>query len=384
MTGDVLSDRWETDAADTDEQPAVVLSETYHLPGDPGTPGERSETYHLPEPDALVHQDILLDQSALKSHPDPADPLDLNTGADHGLDRPAGTAYDAVAGYDSGTPGYEPGTAYEPGTGYEAGTGFESGTGYEAGTAGYEAGTTGPGYDAGAAGAGYDAVAGPDGDRDENEPGYLPLDKSYERPFGGDDDEPRRGFLGSGWSGSDEQDQGQGEVRRRTKMLIVAAAAIVVIGVGAGWMLTGSGSEPCSGAQCSSAGQVSTPVAPPAEETEDPADQPIEATPEPDMSESVTPTPTVSRARATRTPAPRATPTRDADPTPKATSKGTRAPDPKDPVTDNANDPEQPRATEAPSAKQTTQPAQAPTTAAPVPAPTESKKPGGLLDWLFG
>lgn len=339
MTGDVLSPRWSTD--DTDEQPAiqVVGNETYILPPDKGTP-------------------LLIGDGG------PRDVLDDDPVTSHDLLSGHGGAHDLAGGQHDvlGSPSQE--VLGDPG----APDDVLSGT--------------------------RDVAAE---HRVEEEPPYLPLDRSYETTYDDrDEEQPKRGFLGSGWTGdsgdghSGGSRSGDREVRRRTRMLLVAAAAVVLVGVGAGFLLTGTSSDdPCTGGQCASAGEVTAPT-----ESAVPEDTPAEddttaeptdsATAEPTETEPANPNPTAARARPTREPSARPTRTRIGEPTAKSSNRPTRQPEPQIRDTDGPDSrPSSKTATDEPS-QQSSQPAtQAPATSqAPAPTPTRQEREG-LLDILF-
>ncbi|MBF8190469.1 hypothetical protein ITP53_33100 [Nonomuraea sp. K274] len=370
MTGDVLSPRWSTE--DTDEQPAiqVVGNETYILPIGKSEPqlieGPRDV---LDDPhDVLGATSGPRDVSAQGGQHDPSAPS-----GPHDLSAP-GSPYD-VLGASSGPHDLLDG----PGEQRDL--------------------LEGPGEQ-------RDVFDGPSGSHrvaDENP--YLPLDRGYE---GDEDDgreeEPKRGFLGSGWSG-DEHDRDSGgdqEVRRRGRVLLVAAAAVVLLGVGAGWMLTGTSSDdPCAGGQCASAGEVTSPSEsadaeeplpdlPEDEFTDEPTDSVTDGPSEP---ETETGTPPVGRPQpAQPETSKRPTPTRVGEPTAKPSDKATRAPQPRSEMKDTDPSQAQVQRPADESARQqpennredTGQPdTQAPPqTQAPVPTPTEEERKG-LLDILF-
>jgi hypothetical protein len=370
LAGDVLSPRWETDATDTDEQPAVVINETYHLPPEPV-----EEPYHLPTEQGAVH----LDQSALRGQGsgdvldqgdvldadpprDPAPALDLGLPADLGHSQDPAPSFDAGRSSDA-APSLDTGFAQDP---QQYAQGFDEPRAQE--------------------------LPGQDADRRDDD--YLPVDRAYD----GDDDGQRKGFLGSGWS---DEPEPKPEPRRRSKTLVLAAVAVVILGAGAGWMLTNSGPEECSGAQCASVKQLSTPTVPAGEEAEAPVEEPTEEeSPTPTASETVkvTPTPTVQRARAPRTQPPATSaPPRE---TIKPTTRGTRAPeqsrqpiDGGDTSQRDSSTREQTQAPKEESSPRESSPASAPAdTQAPAPQQPATQAPenppskggGGLLDWLFG
>ncbi|MGW0806366.1 hypothetical protein [Nonomuraea sp. NPDC002799] len=336
LTGDVLSSRWSTE--DTDEQPAiqVVGNETYILPPDRGTP--------------------------VRLGPGGRDVLDEDP---HDVLGGSGAAHDLLSG-----PGGTHDVLDQP---YDA------------------AGHSGShdvlgGYDLGGP-SGPHAVEHSGPHPVEGDSPYLPIDRGYEAQFDDEhDEEPKRGFLGSGWTDDDSDDGrsgGEREVRRRTRKLLVAAAAVVVIGVGAGFMLTGTSSDdPCDGGRCASAGEVSAPADTAApEDTEETAPEPTDSdSAEPTESESVTPTPTQRRVRPTSEPSARPTRTR-AEPTAKATSRPTRTPqgETRDADTGTRGQQEVPEAaTEAPTQDAATE---APMTQAPPVVQEPERK--GIFDYLF-
>ncbi|PZG19076.1 hypothetical protein C1J01_13095, partial [Nonomuraea aridisoli] len=281
MTGDVLSPRWSTE--DTDEQPAIQVSgnETYILPPDKPAeprPGEGvRDVLDGPAPYDVLgggssSHDVLGGGSAShdvlgggnSSHDvlsGASSSPDVLSGGNpsHDVLGGAGGAHDGPSGpHDVRGAGNDDvlGTSMMPGAGHDPGDSRESGRRDE---------------DSGA----YPV---------EGEPHYLPLDRGYDAD---DDDRPRRGFLGSGWSDDsyEEHPRGEREVRRRTRTLLVAAAAVVAVGVGVGWMLTGtSADDPCAGGRCASVGEVSAPSESafpedtPVEDEEEVAEEPTEST----------------------------------------------------------------------------------------------------------
>ncbi|MFI7614884.1 hypothetical protein ACIBP6_27015 [Nonomuraea terrae] len=313
LTGDVLSPRWSTE--DTDEQPAIQVSgnETYILPLD--KPVE-------PRPGEGV-RDVL----------DGPAPYDVLGGGN--------PSHDVLGGGDPSHDVLGGGSASRDVLG-----GGNSSHDVLGGASGSHDGMSGPhdvrgaGYDdvlgtSAMAGAGHDSGDSREsGRRDddsgaypvEDEPSYLPLDRGYDAD---DDDRPRRGFLGSGWTDdshdSHEHPRGEREVRRRTRTLLVAAAAVVAVGVGVGWMLTGtSADDPCAGGRCASVGDVSAPSESafpedaPVEDEEEVAEEPTESTEptkpskpreqvadQPDNSGYTPQTPAEQRARPTREPSER-------------------------------------------------------------------------------
>ncbi|MEV0380970.1 hypothetical protein [Nonomuraea sp. NPDC050643] len=377
--GDVLSPRWSTD--DTDEQPAiqVVGNETYILPPD------KNSLTGLGEPQRIDGMRDVLDGPA------PHDVLGGPSGAHDVLSAPSGSpsgslsgAHDVAGRHDLGGP-HDPLNPDDP-------LGLQD----SRGDLGDLGGHSGP----------HDLLGGHSGPhrvesrQDDDGNPYLPLDRGYESGRDDDDfddDRPKRGFLGSGWTDDANAGAsgGEREVRRRTRKLLIAAAAVVLVGVGAGWMLTGTSSDdPCNGGHCASAGEVSAPTdtevpeeAPVEEEPEETADEPaISDSAEPTETGPANPPSTQQRVRPTREPASqRPTPTRTSQPTSRATSKPTRTA--QNPTNDTADNGElnedtpkekqesKQQATEAP----VTQPPA--TTQAPAPTPTEEKK--GLLDILF-
>nr|SBO99129.1 Rhs element Vgr protein [Nonomuraea gerenzanensis] len=381
MTGDVLSPRWSTD--DTDEQPAiqVVGNETYILPPDRG---------------ALTGEPQLIGETPRDVLADPAPPHDVLAGDPRDVLGAAPAAYDlgGQSGPHDVLGGYDPAGASGPHD-------LRADTYYDEPSGPHEVRAGSP-YDELAEHSGPHRVA----DDDDDNP-YLPLDRSYESGHGDDLDEerPKRGFLGSGWTddSGDSYDGrssgGEGEVRRRTRVLLVAAVAVVLVGVGAGWMLTGTSSDdPCAGVQCASAGEVTSPSESAAPE-EAPVEEPVETpeptdsvTDEPSEPESAIPTPTQERARPTREAEPRPTPTRQ-----KATTEPTRKAtgEPQDTMNDTADSRGQDGGGDDSSSSSSTNkqddtgdsgnstttqpPAQ---TQAPAPTPTQEERKG-LLDILF-
>lgn len=396
MTGDVLSPRWSTD--DTDEQPAiqVVGNETYILPPDRGTP------QLIGEPPRDVLDDPAPARDALAG-----DPL-LGTPASYDLGGQSGP-HDVLGSYGSG------GASYDELGGASGPLDVAGGVAYDELSAARDA-RTGASYDELSephdTRSPYDELAdhsGPHRVEDDDDNPYLPLDRSYARDEDAEEDRPKRGFLGSGWTGDsgDSGDSydgrssgGEGEVRRRTRVLLVAAVAVVLVGVGAGWMLTGTSSDdPCAGAQCASAGEVTspsesaapedTPVEEATEETPDPTDSVTDGPTEP---ESAIPTPTQGQSRPTREPESRATPTRD-----RTTAEPTRKPtrEPQSTMNDTADSggqdddgsdssattkKRQEESTSDSGGSTATQPPA--TTQAPAPTPTEEERKG-LFDILF-
>ncbi|HEX4817934.1 MAG TPA: hypothetical protein VFV66_34765 [Nonomuraea sp.] len=350
--GDVLSPRWSND--DTDEQPAiqVVGNETYILPPEPQQPRDVLDVVpsndslhdHLSDPvhDALndplndSRHDSRYDSLRDPLHDPHHDPLNDPLGG------PLSGPHEVIGDYDDyGDP--------------------------------------------------RDLPSDPEGPAEESP--YLPLDRGYESGAYDDheDDEPRRGFLGSGWTG-DGPVEGDHEVRRRTRVLVVAAVAVVLIGVGAGFMLTGTSSDdPCAGGRCASAGEVTAPTesaAPedtPVEEEGDTASEPTDpATDEPVGTESVRPSTQPQRVRPTREPSERPTRTRTAEPTARSSARPTRQ---------SQQSPEsEPRlgdeSTARPDTRETERPDARPSSDAPTQAPVPSQAPTqddnkGLIGILF-
>ncbi|TMR23329.1 hypothetical protein ETD86_08510 [Nonomuraea turkmeniaca] len=377
MTGDVLSPRWSTD--DTDEQPAiqVVGNETYIMPSDSLTG----------EPVLLGdgRRDLLDDAPAASQDLMGGGPRDLG-----GLSGPHDVLGDPLGPRD---------VLGEP-------AGSRDVLGDHAGPHDMLGGHSGP----------HDVL----GDRDPGDPHdpyesehsgphrvedsvpYLPLDRSYEAGYDdGEEERPKRGFLGSGWTddSSDGRSGGDREVRRRTRKLLVAAAAVVLVGVGAGFMLTGTSSDdPCQGGRCASAGEVTAPSdaavpedTPTEEDTPEPDDS---ATAEPTDTESVNPPRSTQRPRPTREPAVRPTSTRVGEPTTKSSDNATRPPvnpmQDTNPNTDTgtgtggtgSNGQSSSDSKQQPTQPPSSQPAQQPTTQAPAPTPTKEERKG-LLDILF-
>ncbi|QYC43588.1 hypothetical protein Nocox_30020 [Nonomuraea coxensis DSM 45129] len=267
------------------------------------------------------------------------------------------------------------------------------------------------------------------GQAQDGEPAYLPLDRAYDGPsdddrpvsgpdddgydgrahdagsyeggprdsgpydIGFDDERPRRGFLGSGWTDEPDDDGRSGperEVRRRTRMLVLAAVAVVLIGVGAGFALTGGSSDPCAGGRCASAGQVSAPADPAVtedeaaeEETAEPAE---EETAGPEESATADPSPTTAPARPTREPAARPTATRSEERATRPSERPSRSQEPEtrdtedQPGTIRDSQTEQRATTEQ--RTQTEEPSEEPVTQEPEPTPTQEERKG-LFDYLF-
>lgn len=391
MTGDVLSPRWSTD--DTDEQPAiqVVGNETYILPPDRG---------------ALTGEPQLIGETPRDVLDDPAPPLG---GSSYELGGQSGPhdVLGAAGSYGSGGAAYDElgGARDVPG-----GASYDELSGPHDTRAGAYDELSGA-RDA-RTGATYDDLAdladhsGPHRVQDGDDNPYLPLDRSYARDDDLEEDRPKRGFLGSGWTddSGDSHDGrpsgGEGEVRRRTRVLLVAAVAVVLVGVGAGWMLTGTSSDdPCAGVQCASAGEVTspsesaapedTPVEEATEETPDPTDS---VTDEPTEPESAIPTPAREQSRPTREAEPSPTATRD-----RTTAEPTRKPtrEPQGTMNDTADsrgqddgggdsssgtNKQQDSTDDTGDSTPSTQPPA--TTHAPAPTPTQEERKG-LLDILF-
>ncbi|MFB4265046.1 hypothetical protein ACBJ32_15455 [Nonomuraea sp. GTA35] len=398
MTGDVLSPRWSTD--DTDEQPAiqVVGNETYILPPGRSEPQLIGETPRDVLDDPVPPRDVLSADPLLGASSyelgGQSGPHDvLGAAGSYGS---SGASYDELSGA-SGPHDVPGGAAYDELSGphdTRAGAYDELSGSLDART-----------------GATYDDLAdhsGPHRVEDDDDNPYLPLDRSYARDDDQEDERPKRGFLGSGWTddSGDSHDGrssgGEGEVRRRTRVLLVAAAAVVLVGVGAGWMLTGTSSDdPCAGVQCASAGEVTspsesadpagTPVEEAAEETPDPTDS---VTDEPTETESANPAPTQEQSRPTREAEPRPTPTRDrntAEPTRKPTREpqGTmndtadsRGQDDGGSDSSSATNKQQESTNDTGDSGDSTATQPPATTQAPAPAPTEEERKG-LFDILF-
>lgn len=365
LTGDVLSPRYSND--DTDEQPAIVVSgnETYIMPSD-GAPLERYPPQDAATPYPSEGTSSYAPQDGTAQHADA-----LYSDAQH-ADALHADALDGDAPYVDALYG----DAQHGNAGYgEIEGGAHRADGEQAGYADADSGShrlqdTGPLQDA----------------DDYGDPAYLPLDKGYETSADDEDGEPRRGFLGSGWTDANQENPADKEVRRRTKLLVAAAAAVVVLGAGAGWMLTGTSSDdPCATDRCASAGRVSAPptsAVPDPEDTGEAADEPDEsATPEPSTSSTVAPTPTAARVRVSRTPEPRVTRTRAVEPTTRATGRASRQPTTVDDAATTRDDDVEAKTSEQPTAPVATTQAPPATTQAPAPAPSETQK--GLFDILF-
>ncbi|MEV4099743.1 hypothetical protein AB0J42_05735 [Nonomuraea sp. NPDC049649] len=355
LTGDVLSPRWSTD--DTDEQPAIQVSgnETYILPPDNGTSGD-------PYQGESAFQESVYPETGSFAAPAYSDALSDSYG-----DQPDPRTQRA----DADTPAYDSPRHLDA----EASV-YDSPRHADAQADGY-------------------AGDEPSDPRHTGEEAYLPLDRGYEVQ----EEEPRRGFLGSGWtdtSSDDEYGHGDGEVRRRTRLLLAAAAAVVVLGVGAGWMLTGTSSDdPCANGRCASVGDLNTPAVQDEPEDEAPVEEATDtATPEPTVTEAETPTTaptTQARVRPTRTatvepepdpdpePQPTRTRTRAPEPDPEPTAKATRAP---------ANDMKHVQPTSEPEPRQTEDdtprdPAGDPAPPDPEPEPEPQETRRGIFDILF-
>ncbi|MFI6595279.1 hypothetical protein ACIBHX_03475 [Nonomuraea sp. NPDC050536] len=354
LSGDVLSPRWSTD--DTDEQPAIQVSgnETYIMPADKSTPMEISD-YLAQTGSSYGDSGDALAGDALA-----ADPLGDRLGSGDALAAPG----DHLSAADPLGPVDPLGSADPLGTGDALGSGGAFGDPLRDEPFTGAAGASGP----------HDLTSSAD---EESDSGYLPIDRGYES----EDAEPKRGFLGSGWSDDGDGEQGDHEVRRRTKILLVAAAAVVVLGAGAGWMLTSSsGDDPCAGGHCASVGQATAPVETPKPKDSKPESQPTDSdSPEPTATETAAPTHTPVRVRSTRTPSPRTSPTRIGVPTTKPSTRGTKQPE-GDVKTTTTDQQDQQVSTKQSSSPTTAPPA--PTTQAPAPQPAETKK-GGLLGFLF-
>ncbi|MET9336270.1 hypothetical protein [Nonomuraea sp. NPDC003804] len=224
----------------------------------------------------------------------------------------------------------------------------------------------------------------------ETEAQYLPLDQGFDSAG----ESSPRGFLGSGWT--EDGDAPEREVRRRTRLLLAGAAAVVVVGAAGGWMLIGSGGEACAGGSCASSRSVApavtvSPVEEPA--SSEPAVEPVtdpSQTPESSATVSAIPEPP-TRVRQSKAPqTPRPTATRLGTPTTKPSSRPVRTlndetvkerTNKNEPATEPTAEP----TTQAPPATGTEAPA--PATEAPAPVqqpPSDDRRSGGLLDWLFG
>lgn len=337
LAGDVLSPRWSTE--DTDEQPAIQVSgnETYILP-DKGADPQREGVRDVLDPPAPY--DVLGGGQDVLGGPSGAhDVLGAPSGAHDVLGGTSG-AHDVLGG------GHD--TSYQDGRGYQDDRTYQDDPAYQDDRAydGLYRDERAPQDERAQGRYTDDSGAFPV----ENEPGYLPLDRGYDQGFE-DDDQPRRGFLGSGWSDDSDDDyhaRGEREVRRRTRTLLVAAAAVVVLGVGVGWVLTGTSSDDCAGGRCAGAGQVNAPA-----ESALPDDEPVEeeeAEPEPTESadqeeqaptgrqgnddagtpaeqpRSTVPTQTQQNTRPTHEPTTRPRATRTAEPTQDTEEEQVRVP----------------------------------------------------------
>lgn len=239
----------------------------------------------------------------------------------------------------------------------------------------------------------FDAVEGRRRAEGEFVESHEEADDDYERPEGfarldddewnpgtdPDDGEPRRGFLGSGWTGDNDAEE---ERSSQNKRLFIAIAAIVVLAIAGGWIVSSSvGSTPeaacavpagCSSTEPRDPGPADSAAADPS------ADPGAEQAVTPGATtEAPSPTPTTeptSSARTTREPSSRPSPTRSRVRSPQPSPRSsTRTQDPDD----------EPRIEDEPTPTPTSSsPAPPPTTQAPQPTPTETKN-GGLFDWLF-
>ncbi|MCK2217491.1 hypothetical protein MF672_027415 [Actinomadura sp. ATCC 31491] len=346
LTGDVLSPRWSTD--DTDEQPAIQVTgnETYILPPDQGAtlPPEAGHDV-LDDLPARPAGDLL--GQGQQAEESPYLPLDRGYDGEYQPERQV----DALAEYEPDHPSGHPSDHL--------------------------------GDDDRA------AAAGPAGD---DRPASAR--DSYDAYDSYDDDQPRRGFLGSGWtddSGDERSGRSEREVRRRTRTLVMAAVAVVLIGVGAGFVLTGTSSDdPCAAGRCASAGEVTAPseeaAVPeetPQEEETEPTDEPTAGpTAGPGETAAADPTPAARQPRPTREPAARPTRTRSEEPAEKTSARPSRSQEPEpsgtdeEPTTVRDSQTEQQRTAD----EQPTEEASA--TQAPDPAPTQEERKG-LLDFLF-
>ncbi|MEU6791809.1 hypothetical protein ABZ907_08940 [Nonomuraea wenchangensis] len=378
LTGDVLSPRWSTD--DTDEQPAIQVSPA-------------GEPYILPEAGRDVLDDLPPDALSSAGQAQGGEPAYLP------LDR----AYDGPSDDDRPASGYE-GDVREGGT-YDEGS---------YGNGSYDAGS----YDEGA----YDGVSRDEVSRDSGAydtrsydggaydngsydggsyDGGGSYDSSYDGSYdgGSDDERPRRGFLGSGWTDDSDDDAGRSgrperserEGRGRTRMLVLAAAAVVVVGVGAGFALTGGSDDPCADGRCASAGQVSTPIDSAAadDEAEEEITEPAEEeTTEPAGTPTADPSPTAEQARPTREPAARPTAARSEEPAARPTARPSRSQESEMRDTDdqagNVRDSqtEQQRTQSEQRKEAEEKPAEEPATQEPAPTPTQEERKG-LFDYLF-
>ncbi len=377
LTGDVLSPRWSTD--DTDEQPAIQVSpsgETYILPPEPG----RDVLDDLPP----ASPDVLSPAGQGQSGEPAYLPLDRAYDGPSDDDRPAGPDAQEGGSYDE--------SSYANGS-YEEGS-YDKGS-YEEGR--YDEGS----YDAGSRDSGsHDNASYDNASYDGGSYG----NGSYDAGF--DDERPRRGFLGSGWTDdsddaarSDRSEREGREGRGRTRMLVLAAAAVVLVGVGAGFALTGGSDDPCADGRCASAGQVSTPVDSAAddeaeEETAEPAEEETA-----DPATTADPSPTAAPTRTTREPAARPTATRSEEQATRPSARPSRSQEPETRDTGDQNGTVRDSQTEQTakneqSAKneqtakneQPTQTAEKPAeesvTQEPEPAPTKEERKG-LFDYLF-
>ncbi|MEV4284134.1 hypothetical protein AB0K40_01380 [Nonomuraea bangladeshensis] len=351
LTGDVLSPRWSTD--DTDEQPAIQITpagETYILPPETG----RDVLDDLP-------QDTLSSAGQGQGVEPAYLPLDRAYDGPSDDDRPA-SAYDGDV---------REGDVHDEGS-YGNGSYDESA---------YDEGSRDSGPHETRA---YDGAGSYDGG-------------SYDD--GLDDERPRRGFLGSGWT-DDSEDAGRPgrseregrEGRGRTRMLVLAAVAVVVVGVGAGFALTGGSDDPCADGRCASAGQVSTPLDSAAaddeaeEETTEPAE---EETTEPAETPTADASPTTTQARPTREPAARPTATRSEEPEARPSARPSRSQEPEMRDTDDQAGTVRDSQTEQQQRTQSEQrteaeekPTEEPTTQEPAPTPAQEERKG-LFDYLF-
>jgi hypothetical protein len=340
LTGDVLSDRWTPESADTDEQPAVLLDGDPHATATPGTgPGAPSGA-DVPVPPPGTEAGSMPWAGGNDAVPLWADETDA-----------------PVWSGETNAPAWSGETDVMPETGEMAAVP----------AIGDPAALT---------------VAGDDGsDRTgEAEPRYLPLALGYEASEEGS--ARSGGFLGSGWTGEPDPDR---EVRRRGRILLVGAAAVVAVGVAGGWMLSGSSAgEPCGGTPCASVGELAPVTEPPGEREPTYGPPPTtESTPEATHSESATPEPAPDRPRATRTPAVRPTPTRA--PSVKPTEER-RPPQQRDEEVGSDPEERRTRSAESPSSAPTpgSPDPQPPAATATPPAQQPDQRPDGLLDWIFG
>jgi hypothetical protein len=397
LTGDVLSPRWSTD--DTDEQPAIQVSgnETYILPPAQGVSADGEPYLTTGEPIYLDSQGGYIKDEAGSPYlvDGQADALytgDAPSGAHYSADAAGGALYTTDAASDALYAGDSPSGAHYLGD-------SPSGAHYvgDSPSGAHYVGDS-------PSGAHYtgDAPSGPlyTGDSpsgahrldEAGEVAYLPLDKSYESSYGDDDDRPKRGFLGSGWTENPDDGHGRSdqEVRRRTRLLLVAAAAVVLLGGGAGWMLTSTSSDdPCAGGRCATVGELKPPAATPNDEMDVPIEEAEDtATSEPTASATRPATEAPARVRPTRTATQTREPatTRSPRATAKPTSRATRAPENDAPLQDFTPETTKPqpkdRKTESSlENKPADQPTMAPSTPDLAPQPQETSK--GLLDILF-